>query len=87
MRNHARIAVSLPLKTLRALERARRHARLNRSAAVTTAIDAWVRRDAVSEKDREYVEAYLRTPERPDPRWDAVAAAVLSSWDSWEDGR
>jgi len=84
MKNVAKVAVSIPLQTLRALERARLRLRKTRSAAVTEAIEQWLNAEEVSEADRRYVEGYLRQPEQ-NADVAAVAAAVAATWERWDE--
>jgi len=84
MKNVAKVAVSIPLQTLRALERARVRLRKTRSAAVTEAIEQWLNAEEVSEADRLYVEGYLRQPEQ-NADVAAVAAAVAATWERWDE--
>lgn len=60
MKRVAKVAVSIPVETLRSLERVRKKARRARSAAVTEAIERWLA------ADRRYDEGYLRQPEHAD---------------------
>jgi metal-responsive CopG/Arc/MetJ family transcriptional regulator len=83
MKRVAKVAVSLPVDTLRALERARTRLRKTRSAAVTEAVEKWLHEGEVGEQDRLYVEGYLRQPEQPSGL-TAVAAAVVEAWEPWE---
>ncbi|MBI4957441.1 MAG: ribbon-helix-helix protein, CopG family [Myxococcales bacterium] len=83
MKSVAKVAVSLPVATLRSLERARARLHKTRSAAVTEAIEHWLGSAEVGEDDRRYVEGYLRCPETS--RESAViAAAAVASWEPWE---
>ncbi len=81
MRTTAKVAVSIPIDTLKSLDRESRRLKQSRSAVVTRAIRAWLRENAASEQDNEYVEGYLRQPEISSA--DA-AAAVVSTWEPWE---
>jgi hypothetical protein len=83
MKNVAKVAVSIPLATLKSLERARGRLRKTRSAAITEAIEAWLRDGDVAEGDRRYVEGYLRQPELS-AESAAVAQAVVATWEPWE---
>jgi len=82
MKNVAKVAVSIPLDTLDALEKARHRLRKTRSAAVTEAIQTWLRSEDVDDADRRYVEGYLRHPESPEAA--ATAAAATAAWEPWE---
>jgi metal-responsive CopG/Arc/MetJ family transcriptional regulator len=81
MKSVAKVAVSLPLATLRSLERVRSRLRKTRSGAVTEAIERWLRSEEVGDDERRYLEGYLRHPERVE---QAVAAAVVATWERWE---
>jgi metal-responsive CopG/Arc/MetJ family transcriptional regulator len=83
MKNVAKVAVSLPLETLKSLERARARLRKTRSAAITEAVEAWLRGGDVAEEDRCYVEGYLRRPEAIGES-AALARAVVATWEPWE---
>jgi len=63
MRNVAKVAVSIPIDTLKSLERVRTRLCKTRSAAITEAINVWLRGEDIGEEDRRYVEGYLRRPE------------------------
>ena len=82
----ARIAVTVPRRTLTALEQARRRTRRSRSSLVAEALDAWLRRGAMDAEDQGYVRGYLRVPERADEA-GAIAAAAVASWEPWDDSR
>ena len=83
MKNVAKVAVSIPIDILRSLERTRARLRKTRSAAVTEAIETWLRGEEVGEDDRRYVEGYLRHPESSGES-AAVAEAVVKTWEPWE---
>jgi metal-responsive CopG/Arc/MetJ family transcriptional regulator len=80
MKRTAKVAVSLPVETLRRLDRESRRTGQARSAVVTRAVQAWLDQQEVSEQDRRYLEGYLRQPE---PTTEAVAAAVTAIWEPW----
>ncbi len=83
MKAVAKVAVSIPVETLKSLERARTRLRKTRSGAVTEAIERWLRADDMGDDERRYVEGYLRQPERSDES-AAVAGAVAASWSTWK---
>lgn len=83
MKNVAKVAVSIPRDTLKSLERARARLRKTRSAAVTEAIEKWLRAEEVGEDDHRYVEGYLRHPELSGET-ATVAKAVAATWERWE---
>jgi len=84
MNNVAKVAVSLPVRTLRGLEAARRRLGRSRSAIVALAVDEWLTTHGEpSDDDRRYAEAYLRHPE-PTADLAAVATAATALWEPWE---
>ena len=83
MKNVAKVAVSLPAKTLRDLDAARRRLGRSRSAIVSEAVNGWLAAQGEpSDEDRRYVEAYLRQPENA-VEAGAIAAAATSQWEPW----
>jgi metal-responsive CopG/Arc/MetJ family transcriptional regulator len=83
MKNVAKVAVSIPVATLKSLERVRTHLHKSRSAAVTEAIEQWLRAGEVGKDDERYMEGYLRQPERADGTGE-IASAVIQTWEPWE---
>jgi metal-responsive CopG/Arc/MetJ family transcriptional regulator len=84
MKTVSKVAVSLPARTLRDLDAARRRLGRSRSAVVAQAVEAWLAAQAEpSEEDRRYVEAYLRRPERI-ADLAATAAGAVAEWEPWE---
>ena len=83
MKRVAKVAVSIPIDTLKSLERARARLRKTRSAAVTEALEKWLRAEEVAEEDVQYVEGYLRHPERAN-EMAALASAAVAAWEPWE---
>jgi hypothetical protein len=83
MKAVAKVAVSIPVETLKSLERVRTRLRKTRSRAVTEAIERWLRADDMGDDERRYVEGYLRQPERSDES-AAVAGAVAASSSTWK---
>ena len=79
----AKIAVSLPEPTMRALERERKRQGRSRSALVAEAIDRWLASQRPGAADEAYVRAYLERPEAPSPLV-AVAREAIDEWESWE---
>lgn len=82
MKTVAKVAISLPVETLRSLERVRARMRKTRSAAVAEAIEQWLRVEEVSDDDQRYVEGYLRHPDRTEET-AAIAAAAIAGWEPW----
>jgi metal-responsive CopG/Arc/MetJ family transcriptional regulator len=83
MKRVAKVAVSIPVDTLKSLERMRVRLRKTRSAAVTQAIEKWLRAEEVGKDDQRYVEGYLRYPEQG-VEAAAIASVVVATWDRWE---
>jgi metal-responsive CopG/Arc/MetJ family transcriptional regulator len=83
MKTAAKIAISLPVETLRQLDRTARHLSLSRSAAVRRALEQWTRIEQLGEQDQAYVESYLRTPEPP-AALEAFGRAAVAGWGKWE---
>jgi metal-responsive CopG/Arc/MetJ family transcriptional regulator len=83
MSRTAKVTVSLPSTLLERLERFRKRRGETRSAAVTHAVEQWLKTEGgTSAPDRRYVEAYLRQPERL-AEIEALAAAAISTWEPW----
>lgn len=82
----AKIAVTVPRETLRAVERRRKVLGVTRSAVVSAALDAWLARETMTAEEREYLLSYLRSPETVAELRDAgaVAAAAVSTWEPWD---
>jgi hypothetical protein len=83
MKSVAKVAVSLPLDTLKSLERVRLRLRKTRSGAVTEAIERWLQSEEVGDDERRYLEGYLRHPERAEDG-ATLAGAVVATWEPWE---
>ena len=83
MKSVAKVAVSLPVDTLKALERVRVRLRKTRSGAVTEAIERWLQSEEVGDDERRYLEGYLRHPERAEES-ATLAGAVVATWEPWE---
>ena len=79
MKHSAKIVVSIPAGILASLERARRRLGKSRSAAVTLAVQQWLRAQGSGQDDQRYTEAYLRDPEASGET-AALAAAVTATW-------
>jgi metal-responsive CopG/Arc/MetJ family transcriptional regulator len=76
----AKIAISLPDPTLRAIEKARKKTGESRSHFLRRAAEAYMRREQEKEWDRQYVEGYRRMPETEEDtlssdEWKALLAA------------
>lgn len=84
MKTVAKVAVSLPAKTLRSLDATRRRLGRSRSAIVAEAVEGWLAgQGEPSDEDRRYAQGYLRQPEAT-AEVAATAAAVTSTWEPWE---
>ncbi len=59
----AKVAVSLPVDIFRAVEQVRREMKIPRSAAITQALQSWLKERQEREQIRRYVEGYRRHPE------------------------
>jgi metal-responsive CopG/Arc/MetJ family transcriptional regulator len=82
MKSVAKVAVSLPVDTLKSLERVRVRLRKTRSGAVTEAIERWLQSEEVGDDERRYLEGYLRHPERAEES-ATLAGAVVATWEPW----
>lgn len=82
MSAYTKMAVTVPTATYEAVERVRRRLGKSRSAAVALALQEWLRGPEVSDADRQYIEAYLRQPERID-EVRAIAAQATAHWEPW----
>jgi hypothetical protein len=83
MKSVAKIAISVPMATLKSLERERLARHQSRSAAVTEAIEYWLASESSNEADRAYVSGYLKHPERVEDA-AATARAAVQAWDPWQ---
>lgn len=83
MKSVAKVAVSVPRRTLALVERARRRTGKSRSAVVTEALEAWLKAGSVNDADRKYAEAYLREPERIEER-TSIAVGAVATWERWD---
>ena len=81
MRTKTKVAVTIPRDTLASLERVRRRGGQSRSAAVTQAVDQWLRSQEVGVADEAYVRGYLRQPERTE-EFAAAAMVRAREWTS-----
>ena len=86
MKSTAKVAVSIPVATLRSVEQERRRLRRSRSAIVAEALEAWLRARAVGVADRRYISGYLRHPETPEEvaASEAIAMEAMAAWEPWE---
>lgn len=83
----AKVAVSVPEDTLRAVEKRRRALGMSRSAVVSAALASWLADQAMTAEERTYVAAYLKQPEDVEDvrETTAIGAAIMAGWDPWCD--
>lgn len=83
----AKVAVTVPEETLRAVEKRRRVLGMSRSAVVSAALEAWLADQAMTAEERKYVVAYLKQPETVEEARETTAtgAAVMAGWEPWSD--
>jgi len=82
MKNVAKVAVSLPVSTLKSLEKARLRLKKTRSAVVVEALQRWLEAEQLGDDDKRYVEGYLKRPESS-VKAEAIARAVTAGWEKW----
>lgn len=75
MSKSAKVAITLPADTFRALERARKRLRLNRSEAIQQAVAFWLAAREGDPRVEEYIRGYLAVPD--DPR---EQSAMVEAW-------
>lgn len=82
----AKVAVSVPAETLRAVEARRRVLGLSRSAVVAAALESWLADEAMTAEERRYVAAYLKQPESVTElrEGSALGAAGVAGWEPWD---
>jgi hypothetical protein len=83
----AKVAVTVPEETLRAVEKRRRVLGMSRSAVVSAALESWLADQAMTAEERRYVVAYLKRPETADEvrETTAIGVAAMAGWDPWND--
>lgn len=83
----AKVAVTVPEDTLRAVEKRRRVLGMSRSAVVSAALESWLADQAMTAEERKYVVAYLKQPETVEEvrETTAIGAAVMTGWEPWSD--
>lgn len=83
----AKVAVTVPEDTLRAVEKRRRVLGMSRSAVVSAALESWLADQAMTAEERKYVVAYLKRPETVEEvrETTAIGAGVMAGWDPWSD--
>lgn len=83
MNRAVKVAISLPAETLEAVEAFRKRTGKSRSAVFAEAVEAMLAPQRMDDRDRRYVEAYLRRPARQEDT-APVAAAAVAAWEPWE---
>ena len=71
----AKVAISLPTKTLQSLERVRKRLRLNRSEAFQQAVTVWLATKETDPRIAEYIRGYETHPDDP-----AETLAMAAAW-------
>jgi metal-responsive CopG/Arc/MetJ family transcriptional regulator len=79
----AKVAISMPAKTLGEVDALCRKLGRTRSSVLTEAARALLEQQHIDERDRRYMEAYLKYPERA-PDSAAVASAAVAEWEPWK---
>ena len=75
----AKIAISLPQETFRALERLRQESGLGRSAAIFEALGLWLKAHETKKLEAKYVQGYRKKPEKASDH-DALFRAGLAGF-------
>jgi hypothetical protein len=83
----AKVAVTVPEETLRAVEKRRRILGMSRSAVVSAALESWLADQAMTAEERKYVVGYLKQPETTAEvrETSAIGAAGMADWEPWFD--
>jgi hypothetical protein len=83
----AKVAVTVPEDTLRAVEKRRRVLGMSRSAVVSEALESWLADQAMTAEERRYVVAYLKQPETAEEvrETTAIGATAMAGWAPWSD--
>lgn len=81
----AKVAISLPDDLLQRIEEARQGTGETRSEFLRRSVEQTLRAEQDREWDRQYVEAYRRTPMSQDEQDLIKAALSVSPVDPWED--
>ncbi len=71
-------AVSIPDPLFAEAERVARKLKLTRSRLYAVALESYVRKQGSSEVTKNLNRVYGRGKNRPDPRWEALAADTLA---------
>ena len=83
MTTAAKVAISMPAETLHDVDALCHKLGRTRSSVLTEAVRALLAQYHIDERDRRYVEAYLRHPERAADS-AAVASAAVAAWEPWK---
>lgn len=83
MKSVAKVAVSMPVATLKSLERVRARLKKTRSGAITEAVERWLAAEGLGDDERRYIEGYLKVPEHTRGN-TSLAEATVGEWDPWE---
>jgi metal-responsive CopG/Arc/MetJ family transcriptional regulator len=83
----AKVAVTVPEDTLRAVERRRRVLGMSRSAVVSVALESWLADQAMTAEERRYVVSYLKRPETAAEvrETTTLGAAAMAAWEPWSE--
>jgi metal-responsive CopG/Arc/MetJ family transcriptional regulator len=79
----AKVAISMPAETLGEVDTLCRKLGRTRSSVLTEAARALLAQHHVDERDRRYMEAYLKHPERAADS-AAIASAAVAAWKPWK---
>lgn len=81
-----KVAISLPLKEYRQIEKLRKQLRISRSAVISEALKRWIAASHEQEKIRAYVESYRRSPETASEQkiFKSLAGTILAS-EEWNE--
>jgi metal-responsive CopG/Arc/MetJ family transcriptional regulator len=79
----AKVAISMPAETLTEIDALCRKLGRTRSSLLTEAVRGLLAQHHLDERDRRYMEAYLRHPERAADS-AAVASAAVATWERWK---
>ena len=80
----SKVAISLPKGLFHSMEQARRKLKLQRSAAVVEALQAWLKKQEEEKFVRQYTEGYRKHPESrlESKQWGRLAALEFHK-DPW----
>lgn len=78
----AKVAVTDPEDTLRAVEKRGRILGLSRSAVVSAALASWLADQATTAEERRYVFAYVKQPDSTEEMRETKGSGA-AAWDPW----